>query len=109
MSLGGLCCVGFINPCGINHANVSIGPEKGRFGNKCAAALSLRRPLGSCRVIVFVCTGGPYAKPCHMLGRCQGRLQSSIVCYRGLVDSADETMSMFNCAVPRSEADLMGR
>jgi hypothetical protein len=27
----------------------------------------------------------------------------------GVVDSADETMSLFNCGVPRSEAELMGR
>jgi hypothetical protein len=27
----------------------------------------------------------------------------------GAVDSADETMSLFNCGVPRSEAELMGR
>jgi hypothetical protein len=27
----------------------------------------------------------------------------------GVVDSADETMSLFNCGVPRSEAELMRR
>jgi hypothetical protein len=26
-----------------------------------------------------------------------------------VVDSADETMSFFNCGVPRPEAELMGR
>jgi hypothetical protein len=27
----------------------------------------------------------------------------------GVVDSAGETMSLFNCGEPRSEAELMGR
>jgi hypothetical protein len=27
----------------------------------------------------------------------------------GVVNSADETMSLFNCGVSRSEAELMGR
>jgi hypothetical protein len=60
-------------------------------------------------VFVLVCTGGPYAKPCQMLERCQGRLQTVLSGIDGVVDSANETMSLFNCGVPQSEAELMGR
>jgi hypothetical protein len=57
-------------------------------------------------VIVLVCTGGPYAKPCQML---QEGCRAVLSVIEGVVDSADETMSLFNCGVSRSVAELMGR
>jgi hypothetical protein len=55
----------------------------------------LDEPRSSEEVIVLVCTGGACRRLQYM--------SSGISC---VVDSADETMHLFSCGVPRSEAEL---
>jgi hypothetical protein len=79
--------------------------------------LGWRDPLGTNNCTAFIEPFKDFLDPIYLQaviihsgnGDVEKGCRAVLSVIKGVVDSADETMSLFICGVPRSESELMGR